>query len=975
MYRFSSVPAALTHGGTEQGRYHTSAGPGNARHGGYPAPARYGALLGVLLIGGCEPPPHTLPRELIPSFDGITVLPQTYFEGATIPNPVLPTALGGDAPLRYALDPALPPGLTFDAVTRVISGTPTDTLGPTEFTYTAIDADSDTATVKFTMSVGTISLDADATELAEWNDPGVTVTVTVSEPPPLAVEVTLDASGIATPGGDYEFDGSPDSDYGEDNAEVRVVVEAGAVNVTTTLESIPDFDEEGPESIDISVASANGSRFGASPPSVSLELLDEGAMFTDAKDRLTSATLVYFNNFRQTGSAYEFHFSVFNFGAVATPFGLMIVSIYYKDLASGELLGRPLVTRLVLVPELSPRAGFSESIDLPDRLQVRSGPGIYTAAAVMLPPRGDHFSYLEALIDVRTFLVPEGGRNPFTCQEVARPMTPGAEDPLRSHQWNLHNTGQAAFALAGGVPGEDLGMVKTLAEGPTGRGVEIAVVDSGLEICHPDLRGSVAPGSSHNFNTEAWPGSIATDPFNPSTGGDHGTSVAGLIAATAKNGIGIRGVAPDARIRAFNTISAFERALDPTIFLDSLGASEREPDSSGVHIFNMSFGSLHGLQGNAPRPFVDVIEHGVVDLRDGRGALYVKAAGNGFRNCFALRREHMFANQEAPYSPSDALGCVSANGDFNNNLPHLIMVSAFNAHGKRASYSSSGANLWVSAPAGESGDMEPALVTTDQAGHHRGADNRSGAVDLEGGAVDPDGDYRSTFSGTSAAAPNASGAVALLLETQPDLTWRDVKHILARTARKIDPDVEPVRIAFGGKPAVLRHGWIANAAGYNFHNWYGFGAVSVDAAVELARTITPNNLGELTSTVFTHEGSVAIPDNDGGGASQTLQVSGISETANIEAVELILRATHDFPNDLGVTLISPAGTESIVNPIYNDALASDPGGFRDWSLLTNAFYGESPNGDWTLRVIDAAPGDIGSLDGWTLEFSLGEHPK
>ena len=106
-----------------------------------------------------------------------------------------------------------------------------------------------------------------------------------------------------------------------------------------------------------------------------------------------------------------------------------------------------------------------------------------------------------------------------------------------------------------------------------------------------------------------------------------------------------------------------------------------------------------------------------------------------------------------------------------------------------------------------------------------------------------------------------------------------------------------------------------------------------------------------------------------------LSVSGISETANIEAVELILRATHDFPNDLGVTLISPAGTESIVNPIYNDALASDPGGFRDWSLLTNAFYGESPNGDWTLRVIDAAAGDIGSLDGWTLEFSLGEHPK
>ena len=305
----------------------------------------------------------------------------------------------------------------------------------------------------------------------------------------------------------------------------------------------------------------------------------------------------------------------------------------------------------------------------------------------------------------------------------------------------------------------------------------------------------------------------------------------------------------------------------------------------------------------------------------------------------------------------------------------MITVGGHNAHGERASYSAAGANLWVSAPAGESSDLEPAMVTTDQAGPLRGADIQPGAIDLDAEPLDPHGDYRSTFAGTSAAAPNTSGAIALLLEAQPALTWRDVKHILARTARKIDPDIEAVRIAFGGKPAVLRHGWITNAAGYNFHNWYGFGAVSVDAAVEMARAIAPDNLGEQTNMEFTHEGSAAIPDNDGGGASQTLNVTGVSESANIEAVELILRATHDFPNDLGVTLVSPAGTESIVNPVFNDVLTGDPGGFRDWSLLTNAFYGESPNGDWTLRVIDAAPGDAGTLDGWTLKFLLGEHPE
>ena len=948
---------------------------GNMRHNRPFAPARYAVpLLAVLLAGGCDTPPHRLPQNLLPSFAGITVFPQVYFRDATLAGPVLPAALGGDAPLRYTLDPALPPGLTFDAATRAISGTPTETLAPTEFTYTATDADSDTASVTFTMSVGTIWLDADAAELAEWNGPGVTVTVAMSEPPPIAVEVTLDAGGTAAPGGDFEFDGSPDSGPDDGSGPVRVMIEAGADSASTTLRPIPDFEEEGNKSIELSVASANGSRFNGSGPSVTLEILDEGAMFPDAKDRLTSAVLVLFNNFRQTGTEYEFHFAVINFGAVTAPATTLRTRIDYEDFAPGQLQGAPLVSRRFRVPELPPGAAVVGFISLPDWMQVRWGPGIYTATAVVYAPRGDYFSRTGGFLDRHSFLMPEGGGNPFTCERVERPVSPGADDPLRPHQWNLENTGQPAFALAGGVPGEDLAMAGALADGPTGRGVEIAIVDTGLEICHPDLRGNVARSASHNFNAAAWPRSDAADPFNPTASGDHGTGVAGLLAATANNGTGIRGVAPDARIRGYNFLSAFDRNSDSSILLDSLGAGTGEPDSSGVHIFNLSYGFLHGLQGNASRPVADVLAHGVTGLRGGRGALYVKAAGNGFRICLALRRQYTFANRESPYRPNDAIGCSSANGDYNNNLPQLITVGGFNARGKRASYSSAGANLWVSAPAGEYGDLEPALVTTDQAGPHRRANNDPGATGPDGGDLDPHGDYRSDFNGTSAAVPNVSGAAALLLEVQPDLTWRDVKHILAGTARKIDPDIEPVRIAFGGKPAVLRHGWITNAAGYHFHNWYGFGAVSVDAAVEMARALSPDSLGELTNAEFTHEGSVAIPDNDGGGASQTLAVSGVSESANIEAVELVLQATHDFPSDLGVTLVSPAGTESIVNPIFNDALTADPGGFRDWSLLTNAFYGESPIGDWTLRVIDAAPGDVGSLDGWTLKFSLGEHP-
>lgn len=928
-----------------------------------------------MLLGACgRHDDNAPPPDRRPSFGAAEISQQVFFKDATIPELRLPEATGGTTLRNYSLSPPLPSGLSFNAATRVIAGTPAETLEDTEFTYTVRDGDGDTDTLTFNMGIRSLTLEADAPELAEWNDPGVAITVSLSEPVARAVTVTLAVNGSASLGSDYEFAGPEAPDPGD--AVVQVSIEAGANRAAMTVQSIRDFEEEGTETIDIKMESANASRFDASGPTVSLELLDEGAMFANAKDRLTSATLALFDKFRQTGTAYEFHFVVLNLGAVTAPPTTLLARIHFEDFAPGQLIGRPLVSRRFRVPELPPGHFVEGHFSLPSWIQVRWGPGIYKASAtVFAPAEGDFFSRAGSFVDRTSLLVPRGGANPFTCHEFSRPASPGARDPLLGEQWNLENTGQTAFAAGGGVPGEDLRMTGTLADGPTGRGVEIAVVDSGLEICHPDLANNVSRADSFNFNDEAWPRSIATDPFNPSASGDHGTSVAGLIAATANNGIGIRGVAPGAALRGFNLLSAFDRDMDRTILFDSLGASTKYPDSTQVDVFNMSFGILLGRQGNASGQLRAVFENGATRLRDGRGALYVKAAGNNFRLCLALDRLHHFADDEQPpYSPNDELGCGSANSDVYNNLPYAIAVGGFNARGKRSRYSSAGANLWVSAPAGESGGLEPAMVTTDQAGPHRGADNDRAAIDLDRDPVDPDGDYRSTFTGTSAAAPNTSGAIALMLESQPGLTWRDVKHILARTARKIDADIEPVRIAFGGKPAVLRHGWTANAAGYNFHNWYGFGAVNVDAAVELARTITPDNLGELTGMEFRHEGSVAIPDNDGGGASQTLTVAGVSESANIEAVELIIRATHDFPNDLGVTLVSPAGTESVVNPIYNDALTADPGGFRGWRLLTNAFYGESPNGDWMLRVMDAAPGDIGSLDEWMLNFSLGEHP-
>ena len=399
--------------------------------------------------------------------------------------------------------------------------------------------------------------------------------------------------------------------------------------------------------------------------------------------------------------------------------------------------------------------------------------------------------------------------------------------------------------------------------------------------------------------------------------------------------------------------------------------SSESPRSDDVHVFNMSFsssGSASGVSADERELF----RVGVTDLRDGRGALYVKSAGNAFYRC--TERD----DNRQPVAPrldlSVELGCFGASLNGESNLPYVIVIGAFSANGERSSYSSAGATLWVVAPAGEFGRDRPAMITTDQMGVDRGYVLRPHGL-APGTEANPLGDYTSIFNGTSAAAPNASGAVALLLETQPELTWRDVKHILAKTARPLHVDIPPVRVAFGGTPAVLQHGWITNGAGYPFHNWYGFGAIDVDAAVALAATHAPNSLGAFTESAPVRLATgVTLPDHDGGGLTQTQNVTGLSRTANIEAVQLRIEVTHANPWDLGFELISPAGTRSVINPVFNHALigVDNP---LDWTILSNAFYGEPPIGEWTLNVIDAAAGTIGTLDAWSLIFYLGEHPE
>ena len=180
-------------------------------------------------------------------------------------------------------------------------------------------------------------------------------------------------------------------------------------------------------------------------------------------------------------------------------------------------------------------------------------------------------------------------------------------------------------------------------------------------------------------------------------------------------------------------------------------------------------------------------------LRGGKGALYVKAAGNGFGD---------IGGSAARCGGAIALGvsCENANFDPENTVPYQIVVGAVNADGVKASYSTTGSAIWVSAPGGEFGRnvsvspgfgaevYEPAMVTTDQSGCTVGYSRTGVNTSLfnNGSAQNLNCRYTNTMNGTSSATPVTVGVIALILEANPALTWRDVKHILAKTARQID---------------------------------------------------------------------------------------------------------------------------------------------------------------------------------------------
>jgi subtilisin-like proprotein convertase family protein/subtilisin family serine protease/alpha-tubulin suppressor-like RCC1 family protein len=528
-------------------------------------------------------------------------------------------------------------------------------------------------------------------------------------------------------------------------------------------------------------------------------------------------------------------------------------------------------------------------------------------------------------------------------------------DPLGVFAWHIENTGQATFSENAGIPGEDINMNQTIAADLGGAGITIAISDTGVEENHEDLVQNILTAHSRNYtsdNPSSWRSSSTPSGSNAHP---HGTHVAGIAAARGSNGLGSFGVAKYASIVPFQYLSTNQKAI-----------KKIDQASGPFDIFNFSYGLSTCTFYEKNQAFLEQLKYGVTYGRSGKGSVYVKSAGNEYAGLLSDCFDEIAAEDDTYY-----LG--NSNLEEDHAYPYYILVAALNARGVSSSYSSPGANVWISAPGGEYGDVNPAIVTTDFMGCDKGRSKSDATKNPfeSGNSLNENCNYTSTMNGTSSSAPIISGAIALLLETNPSLTWRDVKFILAVTARKIhststDSD-HPGGMDLAGH--VYQHGWKTNAAGFNFHNWYGFGALNLDAALSMARNynstlgtfksmVNANNLWSYERTNLNQN----IPDENPLGAESKIT---IAENRFVEAVQIKLSIDHYFISDLGIELTSPSGTKSILMNINSRIIQHD---LDNHVLLSNAFYGENAKGQWTLKVIDGAREDTGILKGWGLNI-------
>ncbi|XP_060091637.1 neuroendocrine convertase 1 [Heteronotia binoei] len=451
-------------------------------------------------------------------------------------------------------------------------------------------------------------------------------------------------------------------------------------------------------------------------------------------------------------------------------------------------------------------------------------------------------------------------------------------DPMWNKQWYLQDT-----RMSPSLPKLDLHVLPVWQKGLTGKGVVITVLDDGLEWNHTDIYNNYDPEASYDFNDNDH------DPFpryDPTNENKHGTRCAGEIAMQANNlkcGVGV----------AYNSRVGGIRMLDG-IVTDAIEASSIGFSPDHVDIYSASWGpnddgkTVEGPGRLAQKAF----EYGIRKGRKGKGSIFVWASGNGGRQ-------------------GDNCDC-----DGYTDSIYTISIS---------SASQQGLSPWYAEKCSSS------LATAYSSGDY--TDQKIISADLHN-------DCTQTHTGTSASAPLAAGIFALALEANPNLTWRDMQHLVVWTS-EFDP--------LANNP-----GWKKNGAGLMVNSRFGFGLLNAKALVDLADPRTWKGVGEKKECIVKDNSFEPRLLRAGGEVTIEIPTTACEGQENaiksLEHVQLEATIEYSRRGDLHVTLTSPSGTNTVL--LAERQRDKSPNGFKDWDFMSVHTWGENPTGTWTLKIID-----------------------
>ena len=352
---------------------------------------------------------------------------------------------------------------------------------------------------------------------------------------------------------------------------------------------------------------------------------------------------------------------------------------------------------------------------------------------------------------------------------AAAPTATAAEtgDPLSSWQWGLDQVhAPEAWSTS------------------TGDGALIAIVDSGVDLSHPDLASQLVGGATFTCGDRPAPcgnGDWVGPDGEAQENDRHGTHVAGIAAAATGNGIGVAGTAPEADLLAVKVLE------DGSGSFEEIAAGIRWSADQGADVINLSLGAIPGAQALTYTGLISDTTEAIAYARS-QGAVVVAAAGNDFQ--FPLCGTPAF---------EDGALCVTATDS--REAP--------------ASYSNMGLKPDLQAVAGPGGSSLPAcgedVLSTVPVGTSQYGETCGYGADYD------------EMAGTSMAAPHVSGVAALL--AAQGRTDEQILEILLTTSRQPLTDARGV-----------------------FTPHYGWGIVDAVAAVAAPGATTDGTGGSTDTT-------------------------------------------------------------------------------------------------------------------------------